>query len=126
MTTTNKETHTNKTFTPKMPEFNVRTREIVKFSQLNGKALIGTVTGKRERELTDSETGELKTIKDLCMNNYPDGTRIAVAIDAGLRVALSTSDVQNGELIKITKGEPMDLGNGKKVNQYNIEIANKH
>jgi hypothetical protein len=97
-----------------------RSREIVKFKDVN--EIMGKMTGKRKREVTDRKTGELKEITDLCLDT-PDGKQIAVAIDTGLRVALSSSDINEGDFIKICHKGKEDLPNGNRVNKYEILVA---
>lgn len=104
-----------------MPAFQNRSREIVKFKDQN--EVVGTFTGTREREVTDRDTGELKTITDICLDEYGSNRKIAVARDAGLRVAFSSADVKEGELVKIVKEGQTDLGGGKRVNNYNVMVA---
>ena len=86
-----------------------------------GQTVEGLLSGSRTRTVTDKKTSELKTITDILLK--PDnGPQMAIPLDAGLRVAMSEFNVQDGEYVQFTKKDKIDW-NGNQVNQYEVMVA---
>lgn len=86
-----------------------------------GNSIEGTWESSRVRMVTDRKTGELKEVTDLIFKK-DDGKKLAVPLDAGLRVALSEFNVKEGEYVQLTK-KPKIQYNGNDINQYDILVA---
>lgn len=101
------------------------TAEIVKLSDFDaGHTVQGKYITKTERPWTDKSTGEEKIIPVFVFENQ-NGERFNIFGDAGLVNAMSGAAVKENQWIEIEKLDQVDLGGGKRVNQYDIfELTN--
>ncbi len=102
----------------------VKTMERVKLSKLDS-PLFGTY--EKNRTITirnkDRKEGEpeFKDVEE-CILKKDDGEKVCFITDAGFKQAFNEADVQPGHALRITRGEQQDLGNGKRVNTYEIGV----
>lgn len=100
------------------------TAEIVKFSDYDaGHSVKGKYLTRTERPWLDKETGAEKIIPVFVFENEK-GERFNIFGDAGLVNAMTGAAVKENQWIEIEKGEQVDLGGGKRVNQYDIYELN--
>ena len=101
------------------------TAEIVKLSDFDaGHTVQGKYITKTERPWIDRTTGEEKIIPVFVFENQ-NGERFNIFGDAGLVNAMSGAAVKENQWIEIEKLDQVDLGGGKRVNQYDIfELTN--
>lgn len=83
-----------------------------------GFELEGKFIGMTVREQADGE-GEIKKLHTMIIENAT-GERIKCLADAGLRTALEDAMVQSGDWFKAVKGEKMNIGGGRTMNQWDI------
>lgn len=101
------------------------TTEQIKLSALEvGQALRGKYVGCGPREITDRETGELKTViqhswERVDENLKGTGHRYSFIEDRGYAMAHADAMVKEGNVVEIVKLEPKKLQVGQ-VNQYDI------
>jgi len=84
----------------------------------------GTFRGKTSGPYLDRETGEEKDLVRLHFTR-DDESKFIVFEDGGLRNALANAMVVEGDYVKIVKCEQVDLGKGRRSNQYDIYVSNK-
>lgn len=97
------------------------TAKIIKTADLNpGDTIRGKYIGFSERPWLDKETGEEKTIPQYTFEDLENAERFVVMGDAGFKNAMIGASVEPNEVIEIEKHEQVDLGGGKRVNQYDI------
>ena len=114
-------------------EFKKRNITLIKAKQFEiGMTVVGKFEKIKDREITDRETGEMKTIKDVIFMavdntmkpfNIAQGDKFGIVQDAGLKVMLSSSDVIEGDIVKITKLEKTENSRGQQLNQYEVLVA---
>lgn len=102
------------------------TAQIVKMADLKtGETVKGKYLGQSEREWFDHTDGQTKMIPQFhfeAMNQ--DKNRFNVFGDAGLKNAMSSAGVTEGQFIEIEKCDQKDIGNGRRVNSYEIYELN--
>lgn len=109
-------TQTTKNYTRKKV-----TAKIIKLADLKpGQKIMGRYTNHNTRPWLDKETGEEKEINQFHFENPENGERFLVFADAGFVNAMSSAAVEKGDLIEAEKLEMVDLGGGRRVNQYDI------
>tara|TARA_R110000803_G_scaffold5670_1_gene18703 strand:+ start:2814 stop:3152 length:339 start_codon:yes stop_codon:yes gene_type:complete len=86
-----------------------------------GDKVEGTWESNRVRMVNDTQTNTLKEVTDLVFKK-DDGKKVAIPLDAGLRVALSEFNVKEGEYVQLEKLPQIDY-KGNKINQYNVLVA---
>lgn len=103
------------------------TATIVKMSEKDvGYSFKGTYIGRTERPWVDQATGSEKLIGQLGFNALdsktlkPTGERVVIFEDAGLKNALASAFVKEGQAIEIVKLPQAQLSGGRRVNQYDI------
>lgn len=102
------------------------TATVVKMSEKDvGYSFKGLYIGRTERPWTDPVTGAEKLIGQLgfdAVDNKlkPTGERVVLFEDAGLRNALASAFVKEGQAIEIVKLPQAQLSGGRRVNQYDI------
>ena len=99
------------------------TAAIIKSADLNpGDSVKGVFLGAGEREWVDKANGgEVKMIPTFFFQTSPtDQSRFTLFGDAGLKNAITSANVQENAYIEIEKQEQVDLGSGKRVNNYDI------
>ncbi len=97
------------------------TAKIMKCADLEvGQEVSGTFTGDSERPWMDKESGEEKMIPQYHFEDPTTKERFVLFGDAGLRNAMTSAGVQKGDKIAIQKLDKVDLGGGRRVNQYDI------
>ncbi len=84
--------------------------------------LLGRFLGSRDQELTDKNSGELKTVPALYFE-LADHTRVCVLANSGLMSALRDAFVEPNDVIEISWLGKVDLDGGRTVNQYDIYAA---
>ncbi len=105
-------------------KFKARTMARVKLSSLKPKDnLIGKWIKNRTIEINDKETNSPKEVEECILQHPETGEKFRFITDSGFKQAFLEADVKPEELIQITKGEMVDLGSGKRVNQYVIGVA---
>lgn len=119
------ETTTTKSTAAKFNAANLKrkkiTAEIVKLSEMDaGDSITGIYKGQSKRPWTDKSTGEVKEITQVLFENPENQERYNVFADAGFLNALSAAGVKENTLIEVVKLEMVDLGGGRRVNQYDI------
>lgn len=84
----------------------------------------GKFLGLRTEEVTDKMDGEVKERTRAIFQDLKGVEKFQVWTNAGLKNALSMSDVKEGELIRITHLGLKELGGGRTVNQYDVYSLN--
>ena len=94
--------------------------DIIKLSDLDvGARVEGTFVGKTTGPWTDKMTGEISELTRVFFQRE-NGSKFLVFEDAGLRNAMANAMVKEGDFIVIEKMEQVDIGNGRRSNQYDI------
>lgn len=103
------------------------TAKIMKTADMKpGDTFRGKFVSQTERPWVDKTTGEEKIIPQFNFDSIdmvdeagnPD--RIVLLGDAGLKNAMVSAAVEPGDVIEIEKHEQVDLGGGRRANQYDI------
>ena len=96
------------------------TTDIIKAADMKtGEKVEGVYKGFTERPWLDKADGEEKMIPQFAFERA-DKSRFLLMGDAGLKNAIFNSGVKEGDDIEIVKLDKVDLGGGKRVNQYEI------
>lgn len=82
----------------------------------------GTFTSRTSGERLNTTTGETDELVRLHFTRE-DGTKFLTFEDAGLRNAMANADVKPGDYIKIVKLDQVDIGNGRRSNNYDIFMS---
>lgn len=96
---------------------------LIKFGKDHGMPeLIGKYLKRRETEVTDFETGELKKRAALIFQKLDSPEQFQVWENAGLKGAIDMNDIQEGQTIKLVHLGKVPRGAGKagEVNQYDV------
>jgi len=108
-------------------EFNFvkKTCPMIKLSEMPvGSEFMGVYLKTKIRQITDKKTAELKDVKELvCCKVDDDEFFFSFLVDAGFMSAFNEADVQPNDVIKIVKLSPKNISEGRRVNQYEIYIA---
>lgn len=100
-----------------------RTCDVIKLSKLEeGAEVVGRYSHQRERELTDKATGLVKMVPEFVLL-ADNGDKFSFLGDSGFVSEFHNADIKENELMKIIKGPQVDIGGGKRVNQYEIYTA---
>jgi len=83
---------------------------------------VGIYNARDKRPWTDRNSGETKEIEQFHFTR-PDGTRFVYFGDAGFVNTFVTAGVQVGALIKVVKGNKVEMAGGRTVNQYDLFVA---
>ena len=84
----------------------------------------GTYRGYVTKEIKDKQNrGEIKEIPSYNFD-LDDGRLITVLGDAGLKGEIINSGIEDGDYVRISHKGEKDLGGGKRVNQYIVEVGN--
>ena len=103
--------------------FRKASREQVSMKKDMKGVIEGTFRGFVTKEIKDkTNRGEIKEIPSYNFD-LPDGRLTTVLGDAGLKGEITNADLHDGDYVRITHKGEKDLGNGKRVNQYIVEIA---
>lgn len=101
-------------------EFKKLNAETVKLSKMKvGTELEGIFKSRGTKQITDKETGELKAVPNFIMEKE-GGERFTFLADAGFISTFEDCGIEEGNYIKVVKGEQADIGNGRRVNTYDI------
>ena len=76
--------------------------------------------GRTAMEKEDAETGEVKTMHLAVFEEIDTKTRFGVFENYGLRQAISSAMVKEGEAIEVVRLEKAELKGGRTVNQYDV------
>lgn len=94
---------------------------IKKSSDMNpGDTFQGKFISQTERPWVDKTTGEEKIIPQFNFSDLTTGERVVMLGDAGLKNAMTSAAVEAGDVIEIQKLEQVELGGGRRANQYDI------
>lgn len=98
------------------------TAQILKFSDYPvGHKFQGVLVAMgQERPWVDKTTGEQKNIPLFTFEDKETKERTTVFGDSGLVNAMTSAGCTPGDWLEIEKLEQVDLGGGKRVNQYDI------
>lgn len=97
--------------------------EIVKLSKKEtGEFVEGTYTGRSTGPYIDKTTGEETELVRLQFTR-DDGSKFIIFEDGGLRNAMANAMVKEGDWIRIVKMDQVEIGNGRRSNQYDIFTA---
>ena len=97
------------------------TAKIVKTADLKpGETIRGKYVGFSERPWLNKETGEEKTIPQYTFEDLETTERFVVMGDAGFKNAMISAAIEANDIIEVEKHPQVDLGGGKRVNQYDI------
>jgi len=103
-------------------KFVKKTMQITNLNEV-GQTLEGTFEGyAADRNWVDKNTGEEKILKTVVFRQ-DDNSKIGMFEDGGLRNAIETSGIKPEQYVKIEFLGQKDLEGGKKVNQYDIYVA---
>lgn len=101
----------------------------IKLSKLKvGETVKGMFSHVRDSEITDKDTGELKTVQEYVSFKIDEaGKKIDEKFvfigDAGLKTSWNDAEVKEGQIFMIEKEEQAELTGGRRVNQYGVYVA---
>lgn len=84
-----------------------------------GFELEGKFIGINQQDFTDRTTGETKPMHSMIIENEK-AERIKFLADAGLRTAIADGMIQPGDWFKAVKGDKVEIGKGRTMNQWDV------
>lgn len=102
----------------------INRRQVSLKKELKG-ILVGAYQGLILKEIMDKRTRVSKEVNSYNFDLIDEKTgevkdKITVLGDAGLKSEITNADLKEGDIVKIVHIGEKDLGNGQKVNQYDI------